>query len=90
MVTDRLNPRCIKAFILGYKFPEAQPLKSVVCDVDNSVYGLRGRGRVAERHDAAWMAGGGVGVGLGGCDAPTNGTGTSGRRRSYRVARRST
>ena len=38
MVTDRLNPRCIKAFILGYKFPEVQPLKFVdVYDVD-SVY----------------------------------------------------
>lgn len=37
MVTDRLNPRCIKAFILGCKFPEVQPLEFVVYDVD-SVY----------------------------------------------------
>ena len=37
-MTDSLNPRCIKAFILGYKFPEVQPLKFVdVYDVD-SVY----------------------------------------------------
>ena len=39
VVTDSLNPRFIKPFILDYKFQEVQPLKFVVYDVDNA-YGL--------------------------------------------------
>ena len=57
MVTDGLNPCFIKAFILGDKFPEVQPLKFVVHDVD-SVYRAAAESNATIRVDGRRRRGG--------------------------------